>query len=187
MKIVDVSTHNPSRDNIYFLDCNVLMYVFYPNGAYASNLVSEYSQLISKILGAGANIIVTDMLISEFINTYIQLEFHRLANLNGWPHNKAYFKQTFKYSQDYKDLLREIKCILDRQLFPMSKKIDVKFSEIAMDNIFDNPCTFDFNDRYYGLSIFNMNSYIVTNDADFLNVCGSEIITKNSRLLSASV
>lgn len=187
MAIINIDTHVPVEGEHYFLDCNVLMYMFYPNGSYASDLIAAYSCLISNIIASNADIFITDMLISEFINTYIQVEFHRLAALNNWPHNKKYFKNTFKLLPEYSNILREIKCILERQLFPISKRLDVKFSEISLDNIFDNPQTFDFNDLYYGLSVNGCVEYIVTNDADFSNVGGCDIITKNQNLLSTVV
>lgn len=52
-------------------------------------------------------------------------------------------------------------------MIPVFTFIDSKFSTINFDNLFDNPETFDFNDKYYGYCIFSLNAYIVTNDADF--------------------
>ena len=92
MDIIDITTHDPKSGELYFLDCNVLMYNFYTNGGYGTDLVYDYSLIVSKIISAGAQICITDVLLSEFINTYIQTEFHRLATLNGWSHGKRYFK-----------------------------------------------------------------------------------------------
>ncbi len=97
-KVINIRTHKPKCGGKYFLDCNVLMYVFYLNGSYASDLISAYSELITKIINSGAHIYICEMLVSEFVNTYIQTEFHRLATLNGWPHRKQYFKNTFKFT-----------------------------------------------------------------------------------------
>lgn len=184
MSIIDISLHQPQNDYIYFLDCNILMYTFYTNGSYATDLVYDYSLLITKIVNTKSKLIITDVLLSEFINTYIQTEFHRLARLNNWPHTKGYFKKTFKLSNEYEDLLQEIKCIITRQIAPVFTFIDNKFSTINLENMFDNPCTFDFNDRYYGYCMFPLNAYIVTNDADFSDISECNIITKNQALLS---
>ena len=81
----------------------------------------------------------------------------------------------------------EIKCILERQLFPISKKVDIKFSNILLDDIFENPTTFDFNDRYYGLSMEEESVFIVTNDADFSNISQCDVITRNQDLLNVVV
>ncbi len=183
MSIIDITLHQPREDGRYFLDCNVLMYMFYPNGGYASDLVYDYSALITRIVNVSAKIYITDVLISEFINTYIQTEFHRLASLNGWPHTKSYFKHTFKFSTEYEDILQELRCIIMRQILPVFTLVDSKFSEMDFDSIFDNPTTFDFNDRYYGYSMKSLGAYIVTNDADFSDVTQCNIITRNQALL----
>lgn len=184
MSIIDIASHQPQNDNIYFLDCNVLMYTFYTNGSYATDLVYDYSLLITKIINTKSKLILTDVLLSEFINTYIQTEFHRLARLNSWPHTKEYFKRIFKFSTEYEDILQEIKCIITRQIMPVFTFIDSKFSTINVENIFDHPNSFDFNDRYYGYCMAPINAFIVTNDADFSDVTQCNIITKNQALLS---
>ena len=69
MSIINITEHNPRNNEYYFLDCNVLMYNFYTNGEYASDLIYEYSLIVSKIISAGAKILITDVLLSEFINT----------------------------------------------------------------------------------------------------------------------
>lgn len=159
------------------------MYTFYTNGSYATDLVYDYSLLITKIINSKSQLVLTNVLLSEFINTYIQTEFHRLARLNGWPHTKEYFKRTFKLSAEYEDILHEIKCIITRQMIPVFTLIDTKFSEMDFENIFDNPSTFDFNDRYYGYCMDPVNAYIVTNDAYFSDVTQCNITTKNQTLL----
>lgn len=187
MSIIDIRQHTPKRGEKYFLDCNVLMYLFYTNGSYAQNMIKPYSSLLGQIIRSNAVIYTTDLLISEFVNTYVQTEFHRLAKLNRWSHTKQYFKKTFKLTQEYENILKEIKVILERQLFPISEKKDVEYSKISFEHIFDVPQTFDFNDRYYGLSLQNEDFYIVTHDADFSNVTGCDIITANSQLLSMNL
>lgn len=184
MIIHDLNSYIPEEGQRYFFDCNVLMYLFYSNGSYACDLIADYSAFLSRIINQKAEIIITDVLVSEFINTYIQTEFHRLAKINHWPSNKRYFKSVFKLSDEYSDILNEIRLILERQLFPISKKENVDFEHISLVNIFDTPATFDFNDRYYDLSMKDKDTFIVTNDADFSDVCACAVITRNTSLLS---
>lgn len=185
MPIIDISSHKPSADDIYFLDCNILMYMFYPNGEYRKELVEEYSSTFSEILSKGATLIITDVLISEFVNTYTQIEFHRLANLNGWSHGKKYFKNTFKFTDEYEKLLKEIKLIVLTQIKPCFTMVDTKFSEMDFNDFFSEAETFDFNDRYYGFCMNSYdNAYIISNDADFSSVNECNIITRNADLLA---
>lgn len=184
MAVIDIATYKPKQDERYFMDCNVWMYMFYTNGGYAADLVYSYSRLAAQIINLKATIYVTDLLISEFTNTYIQAEFHRLASLKGWNHSKRFFKQNFKNTQEYSDILKEIRIIINRQLLPITTPIDSDFIGADIDAMFDDPATFDFNDRYYSMEMRKRRACIITNDADFSDVKGCDIITKNQNLLS---
>lgn len=185
MAVIDARTHIPKKGDIYFPDCNILMYLTYTNGSYQLTLVSEYSNLFTKIIESHSKLIITDILLSEFVNTYIQTEFHRLAKLNHWSHDKRYFKSVFKKTQEYENILKEIRIIINRQLLPVSDFVDSPFSEFTskIDEVFDRPKTFDFNDRYYGYEMEKRNAYIISNDADFADVPNCNIITTNNALL----
>lgn len=186
MAIIDVNTHTPRDGDVYFLDCNVLMYMHYTNGNYKATLVRDYAKLITNIIGSHAKLLMTDVLLSEFINTYIRTEFRRLARLNKWPTDSSYFKKTFKLTQDYLDILQELKCIITRQIIPVFEFVDSEFSSFPdeVTTAFQNPTTFDFNDRYYGYEMKKHNAYIVSNDADFSDIKSCNIITRNSTLLA---
>lgn len=186
MAIIDIKNHVPQSDNLYFFDCNVLMYLHYPNGGYGAATIYDYSRLITQIIGAHAKILMTDVLLSEFINTYIQVEFHRLAKVNGWSHSKQYFKHQFKLSNDYAIILQEIEYIITRQLFPVCELVDCEFSKFKekVSTVFNNVNTFDFNDRYYSYEMSKYHAFIVTNDADFSDISLCDIITNNQSMLA---
>ncbi len=186
MAILDANTHMPKEGEIYFLDCNILMYMHYTNGSYDASLIGPYSTLMTRIVRSHAKLLMNDVLLSEFVNTYIQREFHRLASLNGWSHTKSYFKQTFKLSAEYSDILNELKYIIIRQIKPVFDFVDSGFSSFSGDIpfLFNNPQTFDFNDRYYGYEMNKVGAFIVTNDADFSDVQSCNIITTNRHLLA---
>ncbi len=60
MSVINISSHQPQESDKYFLDCNILMYTFYPNGGYATDLVYDYSVLITKIINARSQIIIRE-------------------------------------------------------------------------------------------------------------------------------
>ena len=150
MSIINISSHQPQKEEKYFLDCNVLMYEFYTNGSYAQRIVQLYNSFINKLLCVKAEIVFTDVLLSEFINAYIRAEFNRIATLNGLPNNRNYFKRTFRNSRSYKIILQELELIINRQILPISTRFDTPFSSFSTASFFNNAKTFDFNDRYYG-------------------------------------
>ena len=184
MSIFPVHGHQPKHGEKYLLDCNVLMYNFYTNGSYAATLRYDYSVIVTKIISAGAKLVMTDVLLSEFVNTYVQAEFHRLAGLNHWPHSKEYFKRHFKSTAEYHDILQELKIICFRQIFPVFTLLAIDFPQMPLEDIFDHPETFDFNDRYYGKVAKELGAYVVTNDADFSEITDINILTGNANLLS---
>lgn len=186
MAIIDITKYEPEAEKKYFADCNVLMYEFYQNGSYQIDRVSKYGTFFSKAIANHATIYVTDLLLSEFINAYVQTEFHRLAKLNGWKQNKRYFKQTFKKTQDYKDILKEIELILQKQLFPISNRKDISFKSVNLAGIFDNSDFFDFDDRYYTRCFSGEHVFYITDDADFQHIKGIDIITANSKMLTGT-
>ncbi len=94
--ILDGVVYKPQQRDRYFLDCNVLMYLLYTNGSYNKSVVSDYASLVSRIINAGAKIYINDVLISEFINTYIRTEFRRLASINHREYDNNYFKFQFR-------------------------------------------------------------------------------------------
>ena len=96
---------------------------------------------------------------------------------------KVLFKHIFKTTSEYADILKEIEIILNKQLFPITEKKNVSFEDTKLMGIFDNPATFDFNDRYYARSFPGEDVYFVTNDADFNNITGINIITANQKML----
>lgn len=186
MAIVDIESFTPPDGCEYFLDCNVLMYLFYQNGGYAESMVQKYSAFLTQIYNSDSKIVLTDMVISEFINTYVRYEFNRLAEENSWPTSRDYFKKSFKLTQEYEDILKEIQIIINRQLKPIAVQVSNDFENFDISSAFEPYSTFDFNDRYYGEVMKGRNAYIVTNDADFSDVDGCTIITCNKALLSAA-
>lgn len=184
MAIFDGTTYFPIQKAGYFLDCNILMYISYTNGSYNQKIVSDYASLVSRIINVGAKIYISDVLISEFINTYIRTEFHRLAKINNWGSDKNYFKHQFRQTQEYIDTLKEIRLIINKQLLPISVRFNSDFVNCNLDYIFNPPAAFDFNDRYYASQAIERNMFIVTHDADFSNINDCNIITINQKLLA---
>lgn len=186
MAIINIENHTPSKDDNYFFDCMILMYIFFPYGNYNGYQNNAYNILFGKARVAKSNIYVTDVLISEFINTFIRKQYNYLADKYNYPKDSKHFKEVFKKTDEYKELISEIKTVLERQIFPCVKRLDSEFSKYSFNHIFDEPETFDFNDRYYGLTVEGKSIYIVTNDEDFKNVPNCNIITANKKLIKAT-
>lgn len=172
--VEDIAIFNPLEDDLFILDCNVLMYVFYTYGGYRNKLMKPYKAFFNKMAVKNESIIITSVLLSEFINSYIRNEYKRYLRENN-----------YKPTNEYADTIKEISDIVINQLLALPSVILCK-DDITKEDIpgmFLNENTFDFNDRYYGGLARHRKCYIVTNDIDFKNIDNIKIVTANNQML----
>lgn len=172
-------------DKILF-DCNVLMYLFYTYGGYRKDMVRKYTKVFSEAIKNQCQMYMPSIEVSEFINTYSRLEYNRYLRENNLKSKDFKFKQDYRGTKDYKELIVELKNLVNNQIFSVFKKLNDEFGDIDIVDIYHNPEIFDFNDRYYCKLAEKYELKIVTNDADFsVSGKGIHIITANTQLLSA--
>ncbi|MCI8805984.1 MAG: PIN domain-containing protein [Clostridiales bacterium] len=182
--IIDIQSYEPQESDCFLLDCNVLFYINYPNGDYRRDLITIYSNFFSAALSKKSKFYITDIMLSEFINTYIQIEFKKYCENHEMKKNKNKFKKIFRQSDHYQEILNDISIILNTDIFSTHKKLNLNFSDIPLDNLFSNPNNFDFNDIYYCKIANKYNIKIITHDVDFKENNETTILTANRRLLS---
>lgn len=174
------------KDDKILFDCNVLMYLFYTYGGYKKDMVRKYTKIFSDALKTQCQMYIPSIEISEFINTYSRLEYNRYLRKNNLRASEFKFKQDYRATKDYKELVVDLRNLVNNQILSVFKKLNDEFENINIENIYHNPELFDFNDRYYCKLAEKYGLKIVTNDADF-SVIGSgiHIITANTQLISA--
>ena len=106
-----------------------------------------------KCVGVGAKIYVTSLIISEFYNTAMRIEYK--------THQTDMYKKGFRNDQTLgDDLIGIIKyCILSK-----AEKLSDNFEEFTGD---DFESSYDFNDYYITQLCKSKGIKIVTNDSDF--------------------
>lgn len=72
-RIQSTREYQPNEKDIFLLDTNVLIKLFYPMDF--SNKNDEYSDFFSKILKAKSKILLTAIQVSEFINRCIRFQY----------------------------------------------------------------------------------------------------------------
>lgn len=175
-----------SKDKILF-DCNVLMYLFYTYGGYPSKLINDYKSILKKAIRNKCKIYIPSIEISELINTYIRAEYRRYLRSNQLNQSTFDFKHNYRKTTDYKNTINEIRSIINKQILSVFSKLDDKFSQIDISNIYDDIEQFDFNDRYYCKLAEKYSLILVTNDTDFsFSNENIKIITANKQLLASS-
>ena len=107
VKIHDVNTYAINKDDKFFFDTNIWMYMHCSIGSYNARLVQDYSDFYQRVKDAGATILTNTLLISEFVNTYSRLEFNLIRKSDGLSD----YKKDFRSNPAYKPLLDNINLI----------------------------------------------------------------------------
>jgi len=180
-KIHDIKTYYPTSEDTFFFDNNVWMYLFCPIGNFQQEKQRLYTSFFNRICTANACIWINSLVLSEFCNAWLRIEY------NNWkkkPENnfRNNYKKDFVPSETYKEVIKEIKSTLP-QLLKKTERCSDNFNAIDLNAIYSELENCDFNDSYY-LELARMNHWkIVTDDADFFknNQLHVEIITANHK------
>ncbi|WP_169846873.1 hypothetical protein, partial [Heyndrickxia oleronia] len=113
---------------------------------------------------SNAKIYTTAMQISEFFNTYCKLEYH----IAKQTHPELNYKRDFRASEDFIDLVSNLRMIIKHRIFKHAEKIDDKFSNIKIDEVLKNS-SYDFNDEYFINLCLQDSIIIVSNDRDMMS------------------
>lgn len=185
--ILDANSVELQPTDKLLFDCNVLMYIFYTYGAYSQEQVRIYNSLFRNAINIDCEMYIPSMEISEFINTYTRNEYRRYLRDNHLNRRTFDFKYHYRNTEDYDNTIQEIKSIINKQILAIFKKLDDNFSQMDISDIYNEPKTFDFNDRYYFELAKKHSLIIITNDSDFCHSDAVKIVTANQHLLSNSV
>ena len=122
------------------------------------------------------------MVLSEFCNAWLQIEYKRWIKR---PENvvRNNYKKDFVPSITYKEIISEIKSTLTLILSQSERSSD-NYNAVDLGKIYAELEYCDFNDSYY-LELSRMNNWkIVTDDADLFknNKVQVEIITANIKV-----
>ena len=180
-KVFDIKKYTPFKGEKLMFDANIWMYIFCPIGNYQKHIVKQYSSFLKKVIDTKAEIIINLLILSEFINRYMRLEFEVFKNNTNNPN--ADFKKDFRMSSSYKKDISDISSTV-RNILKISKTIDDKFSSIDIESVISEfeKQKLDFNDLYCRRLCQMEKVKIVTNDKDF-KFANNEIITGNPKIL----
>lgn len=182
-KIIDISTYVPLESDKFFFDANVWMYLYCPIGNYKKHIIDKYSKFLKKAIQSKSSIFISSLMLSEFFNAWIRLEFNILKNTQSLEY--VDFKKDFRRKDVYKKSADIAKTVIIEKIMKLAKRIDDKFENISLDDLFKEIEISDFNDSYY-LSMANLENFkIVTNDSDFFSSKDKSvpILTANNKLL----
>lgn len=162
--MIDISNlYDIKEKEEVFIDTNVLIYLFSPDFVSTNQKqIDEYSQILDILLQKEANIYISSVVMSEFINRILRIDYEK--NKNQYPD----FKKDYRNSQDYKSSLNLILKQL-KKILKISTQIDDNFSQFEILEWYkkDINMDLDFNDLIISFIIENYNFKLLTNDKDF--------------------
>jgi len=164
LKVVDIDSYQPLSSDQFLFDNNIWMFLFCPIGNYYKKTQISYSKFLQKCLYAGSEIVIPSLVVSEFFNAYVRLDY------NIWkdkPENSGKdFKNGYRKTQYYKDFVQALAPVLQNKILKSCTRISDNFHQINIDHLFTDIEHSDFNDNYY-VTISEMNGYkIVSDDRD---------------------
>ena len=166
-----------------FFDANVWLSLYAPPSDENDFWKGEYSKVLKRIVDDGIEVLVDSTVVSEYINRYCRLEFEAYAGLNP--------KKTFKQFRDsepdiYKPIAHDAaEAVKERLDLPRIKRVDGGFATmdiVAMLDKFGEGKS-DWNDQQIVDLCQRNKCSLLTNDADFKDAPGIDILTCNGKLL----
>ena len=181
-KIIDIKSYQPQKDDIFFFDTNIWMYLYCPMGDYKKHIRQLYSNFFKKVVARKSSILIASFVLSEFFNAYTRLEFNVLKNKE--PETYQDFKKDFRNSEHYKSTVLAIKNVVQHNILKVAQRIDDKFHHLNVDELFTDIELSDFNDKYIVFLANDEEMKVVTNDSDFHTMnLKTAILTANKQLL----
>lgn len=176
--IIDIKSYTPKSSDLFFLDNNVWMFLFCPIGNYSKTQQRIYSRFFQSIISAKATIFVNSLILSEFSNSFLRMDFEQWKK-----NNKLYganYKKDYIPTQQYKNTVAAITVAINN-ILSLSEKRPDDFHIIDIQSICNNFQTIDFNDSYLVEFCKNNTLKLVTDDKDFQKIINPSIsiITSN--------
>lgn len=167
------------RQDKFFIDSNVWLYLYYPTVSGASKRVSDqYSELLNEILEKG-NLIFTNLIqFSELINVIHHQEYYDAVYRKKF---QGKFKN-FRESEKFSEAMNTAKLVTN-QITKQTHLQTGMFTSDEMKTMVGSCDKADFNDIYFIELAKKENLHIITHDFDFKAASNftNSIITANQK------
>lgn len=166
-------------DRKFFFDANILLYIFWPTGAYA--LEKSYSALFKSLLNNKCEMIVDMTVVSETINRAHRIEYKKHIQILGLTEKQFTYKN-YRNSQEGKDAMSDIYTIIEDNVLKVFSVVGKAFIKSEIESMLVVE-TIDINDKAIAMLCRENNFILTTNDADF-NCADLELLSANTKILS---
>ena len=168
MVVIKRKNYEVSPSDSFFFDTNIWFFIYGPMAGTQSIKQKAYSSLLSEILSRSATIFISSLVVSEFINRVLRLNFETWKKANGFV--DIDFKKVFRGTAEYNSALVDAKDSIS-EILKIAVHCPDDFNSVNIDALvgrIDN--SIDFNDVYYIHLCEKMSAKLVSDDSDFWGV-----------------
>lgn len=166
MAVCKIKGYNVAPTESFFFDTNVWIFIFAPIAGSKQYKQRIYSGFFNEILSRKATIWVSSLIISEYVNAVLKLEFKQWMRRNKLIN--ADYKHDFRPTADFKIALEDVRAQVADILRVCERRPD-NFNSIDVDAIITDMgnYSYDFADSMI-VNLCNRNREIklVTDDTD---------------------
>lgn len=151
-----------SEDQV-FVDTNILIFLFSPSFVNSHQYqVDKYTTIYQKLLSSQCDLYVNELVISEFINRCMRIDFERNFNTDGTKNYKQDYRPSEEYDKTLRIVLNQIKKFLKH-----IKKLDDDFMNFNVVDTMKSCIKSDFNDLIIADTVTKNSLKLLSDDADF--------------------
>jgi predicted nucleic acid-binding protein len=159
-----------------FFDTNVLIYIFWPSGAY--HWEKYYSKAFSLLIRQHNELLVDFIVISEIVNRASRLEYDKYLLANNFNKKDISFKQ-YRNSIEGQATLSDIHLIIETNILSNFSVVGKSFTNFDIQLLLTVD-TLDFTDKGILLTCKENDCILLTNDIDFKST-DIDILTSNPK------
>lgn len=169
-----ISDFEIKTNQSFFFDNNIWMFLFCPIGDYNRKKQESVSKLFENIIDRNNSIIINGLILSEFSNAYLRLDFKLWKEEKQLP--LANFKNDYFHSERAKETRQIISSIIRSKILKFSDKHPDSFNALNFDEILSYYEILDYNDAIIYYECKNKKWILVTDDSDFLKLTGLKVL-----------
>lgn len=156
-KISDIS------DKKIFLDANILIYLFWASTS--STWENQYAKLYSNLTRQGNQFVVDFVVVSEFVNRAIKIQYENYLQSNGIDSEDWSYK-SYRDSKDGQEALDEIYLTLKEDILKEFEVAKMSYSKNDL-MVMCSVDSLDFSDKAIVTQCRENGFVLLTNDKDF--------------------
>jgi len=166
-------------DRRIFFDANVLIYIFWPSGAY--HWERYYSSAFGHLLRQNNELVVDFIVISEIINRAHRLEYDKHIAIHGLSKSTFSYKQ-YRNSAEGQSALSDIYLIIETNILSRFTIVGKEFTKSEIQSfLLVEPM--DFSDKAIALTCIEHTCVLLTNDADY-RTSNIDLLSSNPVILN---